>query len=99
MTDFTQQTPSLKRRHRAEKRFQWYGRSAILIALGFLLIMVGSIAKTGIGALTQTRLALEIELPADDFDLNDLKSANYNAIVKKAFRTTFPDVKDRKSVV
>lgn len=96
MTDFTAKTPALKRRHAAEKRFQWYGMGSIIIALGFLLLMVGSITIKGIGAFTQTRVALEITLPSDEFDLNDLKAANYGAIVKKALRNAFPDVKKRR---
>lgn len=96
MTDFTAQTPSLKRRHAAEKRFQWYGLGSIIIALGFLLLMVGSITIKGIGAFTQTRVALQIELSSDEFDLNDLKAANYGAIVKKALRNAFPEVKKRR---
>ncbi|PCI02321.1 MAG: phosphate ABC transporter, permease protein PstA [Hyphomicrobiales bacterium] len=96
MTDFTVKTPALKRRHAAEKRFQWYGLGSIIIALGFLLLMVGSITIKGIGAFTQTRVALEIELPSNEFNLNDLKATNYGAIVKKALRNAFPDVTKRR---
>ncbi|MBL4600872.1 MAG: phosphate ABC transporter permease PstA [Rhizobiaceae bacterium] len=96
MTDFTKQSPGLKRRHAAEIRFQWYGRSAIFIALGFLFLMVGSITMNGIGAFTQTKLALEIPLTSEHISVDDLEGANYDALVKLALRNTFPDVTKRR---
>lgn len=97
MTDtFTIRTPALARRHAAEWRFQWLGRISITIAIGFLLVMVGTIAWMGAGALKQTRIAIEVNLDPREIDINALENADYGAIVKAALRSKFPDVKKRR---
>jgi phosphate transport system permease protein len=94
---FTTRSPRLARRHASEKRFLWLGRTAIFISIGFLVLMVGAIGGLGFGALKQTRIALQIDLDPGQFDTADLAAADYGALVKKALRTRFPDVKDRRS--
>lgn len=97
MTDtFSIRTPALARRHAAEWRFQWLGRISITIAIGFLLVMVGTIAWMGAGALKQTRIAIEVNLDPREIDINALENADYGAIVKAALRSKFPDVKKRR---
>ncbi len=97
MTDsFTQLTPELRRRHRAEFRFQWAGRLAILIAIGFLVVMVSSIAVLGVGALQQTHIKLNVFLDPAQIDTNSLKEADYGRLVKSALKARFPDVSKRR---
>ncbi|MEC9268807.1 MAG: phosphate ABC transporter permease PstA [Pseudomonadota bacterium] len=57
----------LKRRYAAERRFQAYGIGAIMIGLMFLLIMFVSIIQAGLPAFQETRIRLDVELPADKF--------------------------------
>jgi len=97
MTDtFTKRTPQLARRHASEIRFQWLGKAAIMIAVGFLLIMVGTIGWMGAGALKQTQISLSVYFDPQEFDINALEKADYGAVVKVALRTMFPDAKKRR---
>ncbi len=92
----TRLTPELRRRHRAEKRFQMTGRVAIAIAIGFLVVMVVSIVKMGSGALVQTYIKLEVFADPQIIDRNAIRDADYEKLIKKALRTRFPDVKKRR---
>ena len=97
MTDtFTTHTTHLARRHAREKRFQWLGKIAITLAIGFLVVMIGVIGWIGIGAFKQTQIALQVHLDQQEIDTSALEKANYGALVKKALRLKFPDVKKRR---
>ncbi len=103
MTEIIKATlPGLKRRHAAERRFRIYGKAAITLALGFLVVMIGMIGHMSVGAFTQTQIALSIKLdaeqldPAGSGDLAVLRQANYGALVKSALRKAFPEVKGRR---
>jgi phosphate transport system permease protein len=96
LPDFATRTPALKRRHRAEARFRWMGRSAIILALGFLVVMVGSIGWMGAGAFRQTQIQLSVHLEPEEFAGIAAKDANYNKLIKSALRARFPEVKKRK---
>ncbi|MEO1650905.1 MAG: phosphate ABC transporter permease PstA [Pseudomonadota bacterium] len=52
----------LKRRYAAERRFQLMGLTAILIGLGFLVMLFTSIISNGWTAFLQTNVTLPIEL-------------------------------------
>jgi len=86
----------LKHRHASEKRFQWLGKTAIMIAVGFLLVMVGTISKIGIGAFRQTQINLPVHIDRDAVDPNAFDKADYGALIKKALRLKFPNVKKRR---
>jgi len=97
MTDLlTKVSPQLQRRHASETRLQWYGRLAIVLSLGFLVIMAATIAWQASGALRQTYVALEVDLSEDNVDPQNLAGASYGKIVKAALRDRFPDVKKRR---
>lgn len=53
-------SPGLRARHWAEKRFRWYGIAAIVLSLAFLALMIVAIGSRATGALTQTRIGLDI---------------------------------------
>ena len=97
MTDqLTTMTPALRRRHAAETRFQWSGKIAIMIAIGFLLMMVGSILWLSLGAFKQTNMRLSVFLDPQAIDRTDLNAANWGGLIKQALRTAYPDVKGRR---
>ncbi len=91
----------LKRRYAAEKRFQAYGIVAIVVAMSFLAIMLVSIVSKGWTAFLQTQIQLEVVLDPQTLGIDGeltpaaLTAANYGAVVKKAMRDRFPEVKDR----
>lgn len=103
MTDYTLHTsPSLKRRHAKEARFKWYGRIAIIIALGFLVFMFSAIIFRGAGAFQQTKIGLDVTFseqiidPSGTRDPQVLVQANYKPILTEALSKTFPNVTERK---
>lgn len=96
VNDLGHMAPGLRKRHNAERRFQWSGRIAITVAIGFLVLMVGSIAWKGVGALTQTQIALTIDLDSGSLDPDTLKTARFGKYIKAALRTAFPEATSRK---
>lgn len=74
----------LKGRHASETRFQWYGRIAILIALTFLLVLLGSIIAQGASAFWSHRISFQVPLSADRIDRSDIAGANYDLIIADA---------------
>lgn len=103
MTDILQATlPGLKRRHAAARRFRFYGKFAITLALSFLALMIAMIGVNSTGAFTKTQIALSIDFDADILDPQGtrnpttLAQANYGVLVKAALRDTFPEVKGRR---
>ena len=103
MTDTTSIIASgLSPRHRAERRFRIYGIAAIMVSLGFLVVMISAILLRGTGAFQQTFVQLEIAIPASKVDPNGtgdpkvIKSARFGSLLKKAMRERFPEAKSRK---
>ncbi|MEP1210036.1 MAG: phosphate ABC transporter permease PstA [Rhizobiaceae bacterium] len=89
-------------RHSAERRFRIYGILAIAVSLGFLAVMVISIAIRGTGAFQQSFVDIAIELPAEKIDPDGtgdpvvIKKSRFGSILKKALRERFPEAKSRK---
>jgi len=81
----------LKKRYRAEKRFQYYGITAIAIAIAFLLVMFAAIGIRGVGAFQQTHIALTVTLDEAHVQDND-----WQGIVKDGMRNAFPEVTSRR---
>jgi len=92
---------SLRRRYRAERRFQAYGILAILLGLGFVAFLFSSIISTGWTVFQQSYLQLDITYDAEAIDpegnrnLDDIGLADYSAPIKAALRKQFPDVESR----
>ncbi len=92
MTDlFTNASGHLRARHRAEWRFRWLGRLAIMFSIGFLAIMLISITNLGKGALSRA----EIQLTVDLSEAGSLEDVNLKKAVRNALFATFPEVTDR----
>ncbi|WP_299851771.1 phosphate ABC transporter permease PstA [uncultured Roseovarius sp.] len=97
MINFTQEAGfGLRRRKRAEARFQWAGRGAILISLAFLVIMFASIIGNGAGVIWQSQIAVTVDLSAEEIDPENIGDASFNSLVKKGLRDAFPEVEKRK---
>src|SRR6218665_2549797 len=82
----------LKKRHRAEALFRFYGVAAIVIGLAFLVILLGSIITKGYTAFVQTSITVPVEFTASIIDKDDkratdpkvLVSANYPVVARNA---------------
>jgi len=92
----------LRRRHAAETRFKAYGITAIVLGIGFLVLLFTSIISKGWPAFQQTYIALDIHFDPQVMDIGDkrdeqtLRGANYLGLVKNALREEFPDVSGRR---
>lgn len=92
---------SLKKRYARERRFQWYGRLAVLTGFIFLFILLADIVSKGYPAFTQHYLKITVALDADRLGLepgasqDDIFSADYAAVIKSSLREMFPDVSSR----
>lgn len=64
----TAETPLLKKRRAAEKRFRFYGIAAISIGLVFLALLLFSVVRTGYPAFQQTKIMLPIEMSQEVID-------------------------------
>lgn len=87
---------SLPSRYRAEKRFRFYGVSAIIISILFLGILFTAIISRGYTAFMQTTVKLDIFFDPSLIDIKKPSDGNYQAVVKKAVRSAFPEVKKRR---
>ncbi len=97
MINFTTEAGfNLNRRHRAETRFRWTGRFAILISLAFLILMFATILRDGSGAIRQSQIAVTVDLGAESVDPSDIAGASFDKILKAGLRDRFSEVTKRK---
>ena len=95
-------SPEMARRHARHKRFQWYGRIAIMISISFMLLMFVGIFFRGVGAFQKTMIAVDVQFtesvidPAGTRDVNTLKRANYKPILLQGLQQVVPDATERK---
>ncbi|MFO1377607.1 MAG: phosphate ABC transporter permease PstA [Steroidobacteraceae bacterium] len=94
----------LKRRYRAERRFRMYGAAAVAIGISFVVFVFSSIIASGHSIFRQAYLHLDVEYSADVIDPagtrhpQDLRTADYMALVKAAMRQRFPEVEGRRNL-
>jgi phosphate transport system permease protein len=93
---------SLKKRYAREKRFQWYGRLAVMTGFVFLFILLADIVGKGYPAFTQQYIKLTVTLDAGQLDAQAgddedvLRAADYAGAIKASLREMFPEVSGRK---
>ncbi|MGH6953272.1 MAG: phosphate ABC transporter permease PstA [Alphaproteobacteria bacterium] len=91
----------LRKRHSAERRFRIYGRVAVALALGLVVVLLASIATRGYSAFEATHIRLEVFLDPEIFDPGRtadpaaLARADHRAVVRAALRERFADVEGR----
>ena len=94
----------LKRRHAAERRFRWYGLTAISLGLTFVVLMFANIIGKGYPAFWQTYIELPITFdaavidPAGTRDPETLANADYAALIRASLRGLFPQVEGRRDL-
>lgn len=88
----------LKKRHAASRRLKTYGLMAIVTAISFLMILLGTIITNGYTALQQTELQVELAIPTEKLqdsdgkiDLFKSRDFNWNGLIKNAFLSGFPE--------
>lgn len=89
-------TQGLAKRYRAERRFRFYGLSAILVSIVVLALLFISIIGNGYTAFWQTRIRLDVTFDPEVLQRNTLANADYDALVRAALQKFFPEVQDRQ---
>lgn len=74
----------LKKRHRSEKLFRAQGIAAIVIAMIFLVVLVGRIVTQGYSTFETHTLTVPVYLNPERIDANALEGVNYDYIVAEA---------------
>ncbi len=74
----------LAARYAAERRFQWYGRAAIIIALSFLVILLGRILSQGLSTFSTHEITLQVYLDPARIDRSYLGGTNFDLMVSEA---------------
>jgi phosphate transport system permease protein len=93
---------SLRRRYWAERRFQVYGMMAVFFGIAFVLFLFATIFLKGASTFRQSYVKLDVFYDAALVDPNghrnadDLRSADYQAVIRAALKARFPDVEGRK---
>lgn len=93
---------SLKKRHRAERRFRRLGVVALALAVLFVVMLFTSIVSKGVGAFRHAYIVLEIHFdpeiidPSGTFDEAQIKRADFQSLVRNALHTEFPGVSDQR---
>jgi phosphate transport system permease protein len=91
----------LRRRYRAERRFQAYGICAVTLGILFVVFLFYAIISKGYTAFEQTYLRLDVSYAAEAVDPGgrgaraDLENGDYQAPLKAALRAMFPQVTER----
>jgi len=86
----------LGRRYRAERRFCFYGLSAILLSILFLALLFASIVGKGYSAFLQTNIKLDVFFDPAVLQKEALVNAEYPALIKAAVQNLFPEVDGRQ---
>lgn len=84
----------LAKRHRAEKRFQFYGKAAVSLAIVILCFLLYNLIVPGMSGLQRTEIAVTVSLPKHITTPKHLRRNAY-LLVKQSFRDVFPDVVDK----
>jgi phosphate transport system permease protein len=93
----------LKKRYRSEARFKALGLAAVLVTAAFLVLLLADIIRKGAPAFFEHRAQLSVTLdpaiidPKGTRDVAELRSADYQALVRAAVIAQFPEASDRRS--
>lgn len=85
----------LAKRYRRERRFRLFGLGAIVASIGFLGLLFVTIGANGWSAFQQTEILLDVDFDQELFDVDNLSSVDYGALVKNSMKSLFPGVKGR----
>ncbi|WP_135451057.1 MULTISPECIES: phosphate ABC transporter permease PstA [Tabrizicola] len=85
----------LRKRRRSELLLRMAGLVSISLAIGFLMLMLGSLATTGYKAFTQTHVTIDVRLDPALVDAEDVAGSNWRRVMQAAVAEMFPGLEDR----
>jgi phosphate transport system permease protein len=80
----------VRRRHAADRRLRLYGLGAIGVAVGLLVVLLGSLILSGYTAFVQTKVPLQIYVDPAQVKADDVGGGNYRKLVRDAFLELLP---------
>jgi phosphate transport system permease protein len=92
----------LKKRHRAESRFRWFGRVSVAFGIACVLFLFTDIISKGVGAFTQTYVDVSITFDQEVLGLTpqsseqEIRDASFGSFFKKSLRAQYPEITGRK---
>ncbi len=85
----------VRKRYAAERRFRAYGAGALALTALFLAFLLADTVVKGLPAFTEHTVRLDVTVDAQEVDPAKPAAADYDKMVKTAFRALFPEVKGR----
>ncbi len=86
----------LRKRYAAEKRFQLYGKAALLLALLFLIFFFYDIIKTGYTAFSQAEIRVEVTFNEETLQMpNRAVTKEYRDVLSRGFLRILPQVVEK----
>jgi len=95
---------SLRRRYGAERRFRAYGLCAVILGIAFVAFLFATILAQGVSVFRQAYVQLDVFYDPEVIDPSgtrredDLRLADYEALVRTALRAEFPGIEGRRDV-
>ncbi len=95
----------LIKRKGAEKRFRLFGVLSIVVSIGFLFFLLGTIFTSGLSAFEKTIIKLRINLSSELVEnqleptLENIETLNFRKVISDSFKNTFPEATDRMQVM
>ncbi len=93
---------SLKKRHRAERRFRLFGLASVGVGLVALLALFVEIIGTGMGGFQQTYIRLTLTFDPEILEIEDatdpeqIAGGFFDGVLRQALAERFPEVSDRQ---
>lgn len=89
----------IQKRYAAERRFRFFGLTALVFAAGFLVFLLGDVVRKGLPAFTAAEMQLAVTLDPAAFGVaktrTDIDAADYSALIKTSLAKRFPEVESR----
>lgn len=82
----------VKKRRRGEFWLKAAGLTSIMVAIGFLMLMLSALTFTGFRAFTQTHITIDVTLDAATIDANDIAGSNWRNVIKTTMAGHFPEL-------
>jgi len=78
------------RRYAADRRLKFVGLGAIVLAIGFLGLLIASMVVTGAPAFTETRIAVPVTVDPQEIPADAPASGDFRALLRDSVRALLP---------
>lgn len=85
----------VRKRRRSELWLRLAGFASIMLALGFLALMIAALTATGFKAFTQTHVTIDVPIDPEVVDASDIAGSAWRRVMQTAMQGHFPDLSGR----